>query len=233
MSRNHAGVQLLLGEPKRAVRKLSAPIMFAMFIQTVYNIVDGIWVSGIPNVGDKALAAIGVFFPFFMTLMAFAGGIGVGGGATISRKIGEDDTKGADHAATLTFAIALVLIIGLSLAMLPFLKTTLTAIAGDKQIGSMAWEYGRILILSSPLIAVTLAGNAVLRGEGDSKRAMICMSVGSLFNIIADPLLIYTFDMGYRGAALATALSFLLSSALCIYWIFIKKNTHVTVSFAS
>jgi len=78
-------VEILLGEPKKAILKLSVPIMIGMLVQAVYNLADGIWVAGL---GADALAAIGLFFPFFMVIMALGAVIGIGGSSAISRKIG-------------------------------------------------------------------------------------------------------------------------------------------------
>ena len=90
------GVQILLGNPKKAIVKLSLPLMTAMFVQTLYNLVDGIWVAGL---GPNSLAAIGLFFPIFMIIISLASGIGVGASSVISRKIGEKNKKEVDNAA--------------------------------------------------------------------------------------------------------------------------------------
>ncbi|MGM0462288.1 MAG: MATE family efflux transporter [Fibrobacterota bacterium] len=223
------GVDILLGEPKHAVKKISLPIMFTLFIQTLYNIVDGIWVAGIPQEGDKALAAVGVFFPFFMIIMAFAGGIGIGGGATISRKIGAGKSTEAGTAAVLSFLLSFILI-GILLSLTyPFLHSLLTTIAGDPDIATMAYRYGSIIFLGSPFLVITLISNSILKAEGDSKRSMVVMSLGAILNTALDPLCIYYFDMGYTGAAWATVIAFGVTSCICIYWIFIQKNTHVQI----
>ncbi|MDD4250209.1 MAG: MATE family efflux transporter, partial [Methanosarcina sp.] len=79
------GVDVLLGDPKKAVVKLSIPIIVAMSVQTIYSLTDTFWVAGL---GADALAAVGFAFPFFVIQMALTGGLGVGGGAAISRRIG-------------------------------------------------------------------------------------------------------------------------------------------------
>src|SRR6056297_3240940 len=90
------GVKTLLGEPKKAVMKLAVPMILAMLIQTIYNLADALWVSGL---GADALAAVGFVFPFFMMIMALGTGIGLGSGSAISRKIGAEDKTGADNVA--------------------------------------------------------------------------------------------------------------------------------------
>ncbi len=85
------GVRDLLGEPKKAIRKLSVPMMIGMLVQSIYNVVDGFWVAGL---GADELASIGLFSPFFIILIAIGMGIGVGGSSAISRRIGERNREG-------------------------------------------------------------------------------------------------------------------------------------------
>ena len=79
------GVETLLGEPRKAIRRFSGPMILGMLMQSLYNIVDGMWVAGL---GSDALAAIGLFFPLFMVIISLSAGIGIGGSSTISRKLG-------------------------------------------------------------------------------------------------------------------------------------------------
>jgi Na+-driven multidrug efflux pump len=89
------GVQILLGDPKKAIFKLALPMIIAMSVNTIYNLVDALWVSGL----EGGLKAVGFFFPFLFMAMAIAVGIGTGGGAAISRRIGAKDKTGADNVA--------------------------------------------------------------------------------------------------------------------------------------
>ena len=109
------GVKTLLGNPKRAIIKLAIPMMVAWSVQTLYNVVDALWVSGL---GPDALSAVGFFFPFFFLLMALAGGLGVGGGAALSRKIGAKDKAGADQVAV---HIMVMMFISAIVVTIPFL----------------------------------------------------------------------------------------------------------------
>lgn len=106
------GVLTLLGNPQKAIIKLSIPMIVAMSVQTLYNFVDALWVSGL---GPDALSAVGFFFPFLFMIMALATGLGVGGGAAISRRIGSTDKPGADrvaaHTCVLMFITAVVITI--------------------------------------------------------------------------------------------------------------------------
>ncbi len=85
------GVKTLLGDPRKAIIKLAIPMVVAMSVQTIYNIVDAFWVAGL---GADALAAMGFVFPFFFVIMSLSNGLGIGGGAAISRRIGAKDKAG-------------------------------------------------------------------------------------------------------------------------------------------
>ena len=110
------GVRTLTGNPRSAILRLSLPMILALSVQTLYNFVDAIWVSGI---GADALAAVGFFFPFHFMIMAVASGIGVGGGSAVSRYIGAMDRRGAQEIATHSHVLALV--IGTAITLPAFL----------------------------------------------------------------------------------------------------------------
>jgi len=218
------GVKTLLGDPRRAVIKLSLPMMAAMLVQSAYNVVDAIWVSGL---GQGALAAVGLFFPFFMGLMALATGIGTGGSAAISRRIGAKDRAGASNAALHSFAIGLILAVSLSLVFTPLSGRIFGAMVTEETTGASAAAYARVLFSGAVLMFLANIGLAVLRGEGDARRAMYAMLAGSLLNIGLDPLFIYGLGLGVTGAAWATLFGQFVSTLLVFYWLFLKRDTYV------
>lgn len=221
------GIKTLLGDPKKAIIRLSIPMIIAMSVQTIYNFVDAVWVAGL---GTDALAAIGFFFPFFFLIMALATGIGVGGGSAISRMIGRNDKKGADDVAT--HSMVLMLIIGI-LFTLPFffLSDGIFAMLGAGTATAMTSIYARIIFAGTLVIFFANVANAILRAEGDAKRAMYAMVLGAVINIVLDPILIYTLNMGIAGAAWATMISMAVTSLIMFKWLFMDKNTFVTFSF--
>lgn len=222
------GVKTLLGDPKRAVLKLSGPMIIGMLVQSLYNIVDGIWVAGL---GSDALAAIGLFFPLFMVIISLAAGIGVGGSSAISRKIGARDKNMADSAAIHTIVIGIIAGILFTCIMFPFLRGIFTSIGAKENVIQLVVKYARVLVCGSVILVFTNIAIGVLRGEGDTKRAMYAMLLGAGLNIILDPLFIYKLKMGIVGAAWATLTSISVTSVLMIFWIFIKKNTYVNIRF--
>ncbi|WGS65558.1 MATE family efflux transporter [Marinitoga aeolica] len=228
MENETKGTLLLKGDPKIAIRKLSLPMILAMLVQTLYNLVDGIWVAGL---GSNALAAIGLFFPIFMIIIALASGLGIGASSEISRKIGEKNKEGADSAAIISILLAIGLGLTTAIILLITIKPILQSIGADGKTLKLTLDYAYILIIFSPLLMFNNVSNGILRGEGDAKKAMYAITAGSLLNIFLDPLFIYGFKLGIKGAAYATVISFSISSFLIIYWMFIKRNTYLNITF--
>jgi putative MATE family efflux protein len=220
------GVKTLLGEPKKAIIKLSGPMVIAMLAQTAYNLADGIWVAGL---GSNALAAVGLFFPFIMLLIGLSSGLGVGGSAAISRRIGEQNKEGADNTAIHTILIGMGVGLAISLPFIPFLDSIFSSMGASGEATTMAAEYARILFFGAVFIFFANIGNAILRGEGDTKRAMYALVFSSVLNIVLDPIFIYTLDLGIAGAAWATLISMILAAALFFYWMFVTRDTFVNL----
>ena len=221
------GVRTLTGDPKKAIISLSIPMMLAMSIQVIYNLVDAIWVSGL---GADALSAVGFFFPFMFLIMGLSNGIGIGASSAISRRIGAKDKDGADavsiHALLLTLLVAMVITIPAFL-----LAPTIFDALGADDVLDLTVAYARVLFAGTIIIFFMNVTNNILRGEGDTKRAMYAIVVGSVLNIILDPIFIYVLDQGVAGAAQATLLSIAISALLIAYWLFFKRDTYVSIHF--
>lgn len=221
------GVEMLLGDPKKAIVKLAIPMMGAMFVQTLYNLADGIWVAGL---GPEALAAIGMFFPIFMIILSFAAGIGIGVNAVISQKIGQGNKKAADETAKTAIYLVITLSIFLTIISLLLIKPALKLMGAQDKVLSFSLDYADSILYSIVIFMFSNVGNAILRGEGDAKRAMYAISIGSILNIFLDPLFIYTFKLGVKGAAYATVISAAVGCFLVIYWFFLKKSTYLSIN---
>ena len=220
---------ILLGDPKKAVIKLSIPIIVAMAVQTIYTLSDTFWVAGL---GADALAAIGFSVPFFMIQMALTGGVAVGGGAAISRRIGARDKAGVDNVAVHIFVIMLVLAVALTILGLALVKD-LFMYSGAGRTTDLGVAYARVNFAGSFVFFFTNVANSILRSEGDSKRAMKAMILGSGLNIVLDPIFIYPLGFGVAGAAMSNVISYSISGLLMLYWFFIKKDTYVSFKFGS
>ncbi len=218
------GVKTLRGDPKKAILRLSGPMMIAMFVQGMYNLVDAIWVSGL---GADALAAVGLFFPFLMFLMGFSNGIGIGGGSAISRKIGAKDRIAADNTAVHTLLLTVGMGLIFSLPFIPFLSNIYTMMGARGVVNRMASGYSKIVFGGAFFLFFANMGNNILRSEGDAKRSMYAIIFGASLNIVLDPIFIYVLNLGVLGAAWATVFSMACTAVILFYWLFMKRNTYV------
>ncbi len=232
------GIKTLLGDPKKAIRILAGPMIIAMFIQTIYNLVDTWWVS---SLGIDALASVGFVFPFFIILMAFANGIGTGGGSAISRCIGARDKQGADHVAIHIIILMLMITLVFTVAFFVFARDIFIWLGAGNTI-DLVIGYAQIIFAGSIFIFFTNVANAILRSEGDARRSMYAMMLGAMLNIFLDPLFIYKtltigsitlpgLGLGVPGAAWATVLSLGISSLVMFNWLFLRKDTYVNFKF--
>ncbi len=226
MDKQTEGVRNLLGDPKKAILKISVPMMLAMMVQSAYNIVDGIWVAGL---GADSLAAVGLFFPFFFIVMGLGAGIGIGGSSAISRRIGARDKISADNTANHTIIIGVLISLMISLSLIPFLNGLFTSLSGGANVARLATEYGTVMLGGTFILMFFNMASAILRGEGDTKRAMYAIILGAVMNACLDPFLIYTLDLGVAGAAWSTVISMATTSLIFVYWLFIKKDTYVDI----
>ncbi len=219
------GVKTLLGDPKKAIIQLAIPMIVAMSVQTIYNFVDAIWVSGL---GADALSAVGFFFPFFFMVIALSTGLGVGGAAAISRRIGARDKHGADNVAVHTMVMMFLTAIAVTIPFF-FLIDAIFARMGAAQVRPLATSYARVMFLGTIIVFFAQVASAMLRAEGDVRRAMYAMMGGAGLNIILDPVFIYTLRMGVPGAAWASVISMSVSSFVLFYWVCIKQDTYIAI----
>ncbi len=221
-------VELMRGEPEIAVRKLAIPIMISMLLTASYNIVDGIWVAGL---GQAAIAGIGFVTPIFMILNGVSVGLGNGATSSIARAVGARNHEGASKSATHSLLIFLIASILLTILLLIIQEPLLKTYGASGQSLAEGIKYGTPLFLGLFAFIFANGGSGVLRGEGDMKRAMYAMIVSVVLNFILDPLFIYILNLGSAGASLATIVSSIGSAIVIMYWILIKKDTYVDVSF--
>ena len=219
-------IKLIRGDPKKAIIKLSVPIMASMILVMIYNIADSIWVAGL---GPEALAAIGFITPLFMLLVGLGGGIGAGANSLISRYIGADDNKQANNAALHAILLCIVISVVFTVVMLLSLPWLLIMIGAGDSLG-YALDYGYIIFAALFIFVYSNVASAIFRSEGDMRRATIAIAVTAVLNAILDPIFIYVLNFGVTGAAWATVFSALLSCLVMSYWIWGKKDLFLDLS---
>ncbi len=220
-------VELMRGEPERAVKKLAIPIMISMILTALYNIVDGIWVAGL---GPTAIAGIGFVTPIFMVLNGASVGLGNGATSSISRFIGAKNHEKADASATHALFIFFIASIILTIIFIIIQKPLLESYGATGQTLNEAIAYATPLFLGLIAFMFSNGCSGILRGEGDMKRAMYVVVATVILNASMDPIFIYIMGFGSAGASLATIVSSFIAAAIMLYWILIKKDTYVNVS---
>ena len=217
-------VEMITGDPKKAINKLAWPLIASMLLIFLNNIIDSIWVAGL---GPDPLAAIGYVTPLFMVLVGFGNGIGAGATSLISRYIGAEKRDDANNAAIHSAILSIVVSAVLTVIALLILESLLK-IMGASSVLNYAMDYGVIIFaFTAPILIPPIFGGA-FRAEGDIKRATLPIAIVAVINMILDPIFIYVFGWGISGAAFATGLAPCFGLLMMLYWIFIKKDTYLS-----
>jgi putative MATE family efflux protein len=197
----------MLGNEKvgRLLFRLSLPAMIGMMVQAFYNLVDAVFVGR--GVGTLGIGGITVAFPIQMIIVAFAQTIGVGGASIISRRMGAGDRERAAYTFGNMALLSLVVSAAILVTGLVFMVPILKLFGATETLLPYAVEYFGVIILGTPLLTFAMSVNNAARAEGNAKVAMVTMLVGAGLNILLDPLFIFRFGMGVRGAAVATVIS--------------------------
>ena len=220
------GISLITGDPKKAIVKLSGPMIISMLLMTFYNLVNAIWVAGL---GGDALAAVGFVTPLYLILVGLSNGLGAGAASAIARYIGADNKKCANNATLHSLFITIFISIILTVLLIVFLKPILMLLGAGNTI-DLAVQFGQVTFAGTILMLFTGVGYGILRAEGDAKRTMYAMVISSVMNMILDPILIYWAGWGISGAAWGTVISMGFVSLVLLYWFFVKKDTYASFS---
>ena len=220
---SQSGVDVMLGNPKHALIKMSIPLIVSLLITSFYNLIDAAWVSGI---GADALAGVGFFTPIFMILVGFGNGLGSGATFAISKYIGEEDKTKADNASIHSILIDIILSVVITILLLIFLNPILALMGAGQTIG-YATDYGVIILSGSIFIILSNALYGIFRGEGDTKRPMYAMIASAVLNMVLDPIFIYSLNLGVKGAAVATIISAIFVILILVYWFYFKRDTYL------
>ena len=208
----------------RLLFKLALPTVVAQLINMLYNIVDRIYIGHMPKVGDLALTGVGVCMPIIMIVSAFAALVGSGGAPRASIFMGKQKTDEAEKTLGGCFSLLLIISLVLTAVLLIWNRDFLLAFGASENTVEFAVDYLQIYALGTVFVQLTLGMNAFITAQGFTGVSMISVIVGALSNIVLDPIFIYGFGMGVKGAALATVLSQALSCAWVISFLCSKRS---------
>ena len=197
------------------ILRLAVPTIISMTVTGVYNTADTYFVS---QLGTSASAAVGVIFSLMAMIQAIGFTLGTGAASVISRSLGARDLDRANRYASSSVAAAFILGCLTSLIGYQFVVTICRALGATATVLPYAAEYAAVILLGAPLMTCACVLNTGLRAEGKAKFAMAGLASGGVLNIFLDPLFIFTFGLGIRGAAIATVLSQAVSLAIMASW---------------
>lgn len=204
--------------------KLAVPTVVAQLINMLYNIVDRIYIGHIKDVGSLALTGVGVCMPIIMIVSAFAALIASGGGPKASICMGKGDNDSAEKIMGGCFSLQIIISTVLTAVLLIWNKDLLLMFGASENTIAYATDYMNIYAIGTIFVQLTLGMGAFITAQGHTKISMITVLIGAVSNIILDPIFIFGFKMGVKGAALATILSQAVSCIWVITFLCRKKT---------
>ncbi len=197
----------ILGKEKirKLLIKFSIPSIISLLVNSLYNIVDQIFIGR--GVGYLGNGATNVVFPLVAVALAFSLMIGDGTSALLSLKLGEKKKEEAEKGVTTGIILSIIISVVLCLISLLFLPQLLKLFGCTDVLREYALNYGYIIAIGLPFMMVGISLNSIIRADGTPKFAMASMVTGAILNTILDPILIFVFNMGVQGAAIATIFS--------------------------
>jgi len=205
----------------KLIVSLSIPTIISMLVTSIYNMADTFFVS---KLGTSATGAVGIVFSVMALIQAIGFMLGAGSGNIVSRRLGKQDEEGANQVASTGFFMALALGALLMIFGLLFLNPFMRLLGATKTILPYARDYAKYILFGAPVMCASFVLNNLLRGQGRATLAMIGIAFGGILNIILDPLLIFTFEMGISGAAIATLISQVISFLILLYFFLAGKS---------
>lgn len=200
----------------RLIVKFAVPSVIALLVNSLYNIVDQIFIGW--GVGYLGNGATNIVFPITIIALALSMMIGNGGAAYLSLKMGEGEVetakKGVGNAVTLVTIVSILL----AVIFLVWIDPILTLFGATDVLRPFALEYGFIIGAGLPFMMISAAINSMIRADGSPKYAMLSMVIGAIINVILDPVFIFVFQMGVKGAAIATIIGQVASFVVSVLY---------------
>ena len=195
------------GDVKKLLLQLMIPAVVAQVVNLLYNIVDRIYIGHISGIGAAALTGVGLFTPILMLLNAFAMLIGAGGAPRTAIAMGQGDKEQAEKIIGNSFTMLMIFAVVLTIVFYAGAPALLRMFGASDTTLPYALAYSRIYILGSVCVLIVMGMNPFITTQGFAKISMLTTVIGAVINIILDPILIFLFGLGVRGAAIATVLS--------------------------
>ncbi len=208
----------------KLILNMALPALAAQVINVLYNIVDRIYIGHIPGCGQLALTGVGVTFPIITIISAFSAFAGAGGAPLASMKMGQKDYKGAQKILGNSTSLLIGFSVILTTVFLLFKTPILYAFGASENTIGYADAYITIYLIGTIFVQLALGLNSYISAQGCAKTAMCSVLIGALVNIILDPIFIFGFHMGVKGAALATVISQAVSAAWVVRFLMSERS---------
>lgn len=205
------------------VFRIALPSMLAQFVSVLYSIVDRIYIGNIPGTGDIALAGVGVCGPVVTMVGSAAFLIGIGGSPLMSIRLGEKNIKAAERILANSFLSLCVISVILMAVVVPLAAPMLRVFGASSVTLPYSTEYFLTYMMGTPFALLSVGMNQFVICQGYAKKGMKSVMIGAVSNIILDPIFIFLFDMGVKGAAIATVISQIASCVYVLSFLFGKK----------
>lgn len=203
---------------------LAIPSVIAQLINVLYNIVDRMYIGHIKGVGPIALTGVGLTFPIIMLIAAFSAFVGAGGAPLAAIALGKGDRERAEKILGNGVTVLLFFSVVLTVFFMLFKEPLLFMFGASEQTISYANAYITIYLVGTVFVQAALGLNMFISSQGQAKVAMLSILIGAVINIVLDPIFIFGFHMGVRGAALATIISQACSAVWVVHFLFSKKS---------
>ena len=208
--------------PHKAVLKMGLPLVAGMFIMVLYNLVDTFYIGMLP--GDYQMAAVNLGYPVMMIMIAFGNMVGTGASSLIARSLGAGNTDKAEHTLLAGYQVTLVLSLLIAATGLGLLDSIVRLLGAAAETTAYTKAYVQALFLGDFFLIGNYSFGQLLRAEGSVKYSVIGMVLGTVANVVLDPLFIFGLHMGVRGAAIATVLGNALGVALFLVYYARRKT---------
>ena len=210
----------------KAYFKFSLPVVCGMMISLIYNMVDTWFIARTGNTNLVAGVALGA--PVFILMVALGDMFGLGGASVISRLFGQQKDDEGRKISIFCFYAAIIVGVVVAALMILFRQPILSVLGANQETMAYASSYYTYIVLGAPLIIVSFTPNNQLRTEGFATQSMIGGAIGSVVNIILDPIFIFGFGWGAAGAAIATVIGYVCTDIYYI-WILLCRTKKLSV----
>ena len=229
---NSSRLQEFIDDPKKGLWKMTLPFLIGLTVNSLYMLVDTMFVGKFVSNSSAALDAMGLIFPLIFIVMGLTFGLGSGATTLIAQFLGAKNKKTADNVASHTLLIGIIF---------PIIVITLVLTLGDSIIKlfdstdeatlKYATEYFNIMAVGTIFMVLAIFFRSILSGEGETVLPMKILAVGTVLNIILDPIFIIVLDLEVAGAAIATVISNGVVAMSFMYFLIFKKVSYVRISF--